>query len=118
MTFFASSWPITYSSRCSLISLGLISFSAVCKLLFLRWLSSSLRISPAWVIQRSQMYASSPAISIRASFFVIPQKEQVCSFVYFHIFLVLSVFRLFATSFFRLLFFFFSMSQYLVYHSV
>src|SRR5690606_19138119 len=76
MTFFASSCPITYWSRRPLISLGRINLRAAWIALFFLCFSSSANISPACCTHRSQICAPSPAISIWASFLLMPQNEQ------------------------------------------
>src|SRR5690606_8097956 len=65
--------------------MGRINFSVVWSALLFRRFISSVRISPAWVMHRSHMCAPSPAMSLLASCFRIPQNEQVTSFMFFAI---------------------------------
>src|SRR5690606_39420044 len=50
------------------------------------------RISPACVTQRSQICAPSPAMSIKASFLLIPQNEHLTSLLLLLIFTLLFLF--------------------------
>src|SRR5688572_25772326 len=79
MIFFASSCPITYSSRNFLISCGLINLKLGEKPASFLLFFSSPNIWLACVTHLSQMWACIPEIIRSTSFLLLPQNEHVTS---------------------------------------
>src|SRR2546422_9875215 len=72
-TFFARSWPITYWSRTFLISAGLGS-ERISRLFSSSHPSAMMSLQSS--MHSSQMYTVGPAMSLRTSFWLLPQNEH------------------------------------------